>query len=59
MVRKMSCKKFKISAYVECVIKSDEEDLYQAVKDWLYIEDDCDEFITDFKIVDYDYKVVE
>ncbi len=54
----MKCKKYKIKAYVECIIKSDEENLYQAVEDWLHIDDDCDEYITNFKIVDYDWREV-
>lgn len=52
----MSCKKYKVTANVECIIKSDYENLYQAIEDWLHIEDDCEEYITGFKILGYDFE---
>lgn len=52
------CKKWKITGYIECIIKSDYENLYQAITDWIDIEDD-DEYITDFKLIDYDWEEIK
>lgn len=52
----MECKKYKVKGSFECIIKSDEENLYQAINDWIFIEDDIDEYITGFEIDVHDWE---
>lgn len=56
MISLVDCKEYKVTATVECIIKSDDENLDFDVMDWLWVDDDCDGFIKGFKIIEYDYK---
>ena len=42
-------RKYKVTGTFECVLTSDDENIDQAIKDWIRIEDDED-YINGFKI---------
>ena len=42
--------KYKVTGTFECIIKSDDENIEEAIKDWVTIDDDIDDYIKGFKI---------